>query len=77
MLYVGFNDPHRCGNLKLGLFCEQWGNGQPGRGVIPDWNPLTYKPEDVIVPPYLPDTPATRIDIAAQYTSISRMDQGT
>ncbi|XP_038064286.1 N-sulphoglucosamine sulphohydrolase-like isoform X2 [Patiria miniata] len=75
MLYVGFNDPHRCGG-KLGLFCDKWGTGAPGMGVIPDWHPLFYKPEEVVVPPYLPDTPATRMDIAAQYTSISRMDQG-
>ena len=45
-------------------------------GVIPDWTPVWYTPDEVIVPPYLPDTPATRKDIAAQYTSISRMDAG-
>ncbi|XP_022092481.1 N-sulphoglucosamine sulphohydrolase-like [Acanthaster planci] len=76
MLYVGFNDPHRCTRSRLGLFCDKWGTGAPGMGIIPDWHPLIYKPEEVIVPPYLPDTPATRVDIAAQYTSISRMDQG-
>ena len=41
-------------------------------GIIPDWSPVLYKPSDVIVPDYLPDTPATREDIAAEYTTISR-----
>ena len=41
-------------------------------GNIADWEPVLYKPEDVLVPDYLPDTPATREDIAAQYTTISR-----
>ena len=41
-------------------------------GRIPDWDPVLYKAADVMVPAYLPDTPATREDIAAQYTTISR-----
>ena len=44
--------------------------------MIPDWTPVEYKPEEVEVPPYLPDTLATRMDIAAQYRAVSRMDQG-
>ena len=80
MLYIGFNDNHRCGGVKAktkwGEFCEKFGDGVSGQGVIPDWKPVFYKPEDVIVPPYLPDTPATRADIAAMYTSYSRLDAG-
>ena len=45
-------------------------------GRIPDWTPKTYDPADVKVPYYVPDTPAARADIAAQYTTISRLDQG-
>ena len=45
-------------------------------GVIPDWKPLHYSPEEVIVPYFIPDTPAARTEIANQYTGISRMDQG-
>ena len=45
-------------------------------GSIPDWKPAYYRPEDVIVPPSVPDTPAAREEIAAQYTTISRLDQG-
>nr|KAG5687627.1 hypothetical protein BaRGS_020028 [Batillaria attramentaria] len=74
-LYVAWHDPHRCGG-KFGQFCEKFGNGQPGMGLIPDWTPRYYNPGDVKVPYYLPDTPATRQDLANMYTTYSRMDQG-
>ena len=45
-------------------------------GEIPDWQPVFYRPDQVVVPAWLPDTPATRQDIAAQYTTLSRLDQG-
>jgi hypothetical protein len=45
-------------------------------GVIEDWKPETYDPNSVIVPYFLPNTQATRQDIAAMYTSFNRMDQG-
>ena len=60
----------------LGNFCEKFGNGEPGMGLIPDWKPVTYKPEEVVVPYFVQDTPIARADIAAQYTTISRLDQG-
>eukprot|EP00093_Oithona_nana_P005233 05233.XXX_57608_53198_1 [CDS] Oithona nana genome sequencing. len=77
-LYVAFHDPHRCGHThpEYGMFCEKFGSGQSGFGVIPDWKPVYYRPEDVLVPYFVPDTPAARQDIAAQYTTISRLDQG-
>ncbi|KAF8764375.1 N-sulfoglucosamine sulfohydrolase like protein [Argiope bruennichi] len=77
-LYVAFHDPHRCGhtNPEYGEFCEKFGNGEEGMGIIPDWKPQYYKPEDVIVPYFIPDTPISRRDIAAQYTTLSRLDQG-
>lgn len=71
-LYVGFFDAHRgCDN-----FCENFGDGSPGNGVIPDWTPTVYDPSDVFVPYFIPDTPAARKDIADQYKTISRLDQG-
>lgn len=78
-LYIGFHDPHRCGHTspQYGNFCEKFGNGEPGMGLIPDWTPVLYSPDEVVVPYFIPDTPAARSDIAAQYTTISRMDQGT
>ena len=77
-LYIGFHDPHRCGhtNPEYGQFCEKFGNGKPGMGLIPDWTPSIYQPDDVIVPYFVPDTPVARADIAAQYTTVSRLDQG-
>uniref|UniRef100_A0A7M4FJI0 N-sulfoglucosamine sulfohydrolase n=1 Tax=Crocodylus porosus TaxID=8502 RepID=A0A7M4FJI0_CROPO len=77
-LYVAFHDPHRCGHSQpqYGPFCEKFGNGESGMGWIPDWTPQQYRPEDVEVPYFVPDTPAARADLAAQYTTIGRMDQG-
>ncbi|XP_054987842.1 N-sulphoglucosamine sulphohydrolase [Sorex araneus] len=77
-LYVAFHDPHRCGHSQpqYGPFCEKFGNGASGMGRIPDWTPQTYDPQDVLVPYFVPDTPSARADLAAQYTTIGRMDQG-
>lgn len=79
LLYVAFHDPHRCGhtNPEYGSFCEKFGNGASGMGTIPDWKPVYYKPEEIVVPFFVQDTPAAREDIANQYTTISRLDQGT
>ncbi|XP_072271052.1 N-sulphoglucosamine sulphohydrolase isoform X1 [Pyxicephalus adspersus] len=77
-LYVAFHDPHRCGHShpQYGAFCEKFGNGEPGMGRIPDWKPQYYTPDQVQVPYFIPDTPSARADIAAQYTTVGRMDQG-
>ena len=76
-LYLAFHDPHRCPpGGKFGEFCEKLGNGQPGLGVIPDWKPVYYPPGNVTVPYFLPDTPASRQDLATMYTACNRMDQG-
>ena len=45
-------------------------------GTIPDWLPSYYHPDDVEVPYFVQDTPTARLDIAKQYTTISRLDQG-
>ena len=77
-LYMGIHDPHRNipESAKYGQFMERWGDGSPGMGIIPDWTPTDYRPEDVKVPYFLPDTNATRGDLAALYRTISRYDQG-
>ncbi|CAN8002284.1 unnamed protein product, partial [Ixodes hexagonus] len=78
-LYVAFHDPHRCGHThpEYGQFCEKFGDGSiPGMGQMPDWTPQRYEPADVPVPYFVQDTPAARMDIAAQYTTVGRMDQG-
>lgn len=77
-LYVGFHDPHRCGHThpEYGAFCQFFGNGETGMGHIPDWHPITYDPTQVEVPHFVQDSLSARRDIAAQYTTISRLDQG-
>uniref|UniRef100_A0A1Y1LQD7 Sulfatase N-terminal domain-containing protein n=3 Tax=Photinus pyralis TaxID=7054 RepID=A0A1Y1LQD7_PHOPY len=77
-LYVAFHDPHRCGhtNPEYGEFCEKFGNGDIGMGTIPDWHPIYYQADQIDLPYFIPDTPAARQDVAAQYTTISRLDQG-
>jgi N-sulfoglucosamine sulfohydrolase len=80
-LYYATDDPHR-GNAVLP-------NGKPTFDTYPRPNPFgnrpegrpgvraeRYRPEDVIVPPYLSDTPETRAELAEYYQSISRLDQG-
>lgn len=46
----------------------------PHRDYQPDTIPLAHTPDDAMVPPYLPDTPAVRRDFAAYYDEIARLD---
>lgn len=41
-LMVAFHDPHRCGHVtpQYGQFCERFGSGESGMGLIPDWHPI-------------------------------------
>lgn len=75
---VSFHDPHRCGHItpQYGPFCERFGSGEIGMGLIPDWHPIYYQWDELDIPYYVPDTEPARRDIAAQYTTISRLDQG-
>ena len=72
-LLYAVDDPHR------GLPFDSWPGPNPF-GNKPDGYPgvkqTTYKPEEVTVPPFLPDTPECRIEIAEYYQSVSRLDQG-
>jgi N-sulfoglucosamine sulfohydrolase len=75
-LYYAPNDPHRGALANWApLKPNSFGNEPPGKepkGVVP----VHYKPEDVIVPPFLPDTPTCRAELAQYYESISRVDSG-
>lgn len=77
-MYVAFHDPHRCGHYEpqYGAFCERFGSGEPGMGRIPDWQPWYYQWQQVQLPYHVQDTEPARRDIAAQYTTMSRLDQG-
>lgn len=74
-LYFCTDDPHRGHPFEP----EQWdmpnnfGNKKEG---YKDVETITYKPEDVLVPEFLPDTKQTREEIAQYYQSVSRIDQG-
>ncbi len=46
----------------------------PHRDYEPGTIPEPHRPEDVVVPPYLPDVPEVRNDLALYYDEISRLD---
>lgn len=73
-LYFCMADPHRGGGPLADLLekPDRFGNGPAYPGVTP----VKYEPKDVLVPSYLPDTPACRAELAQYYQSISRADQG-
>jgi N-sulfoglucosamine sulfohydrolase len=73
-LYFCTDDPHRSAAYadELPGRPNLFGNERKQQGV----NEEKYDPANVIVPPYLPDTPETRAELAQYYQSISRVDQG-
>lgn len=80
-LYYATDDPHRSnaftpdGLPTFDTYPEpnDFGNRDEG---YPGIHPVTYDPQKVIVPPFLPDTPACRAEIAEYYQSVSRLDEG-
>ena len=76
-LYFCFSDPHRGGGFaeELPHQPDRFGNKKEPE-TYPGVTEVVYKPEEVIIPPFLPDTPETRAEIAQYYQSISRLDQG-
>ncbi|MEX0300525.1 MAG: sulfatase [Kordiimonas sp.] len=81
-LYFATDDPHRGERLRedgtrAGLddidTPDDFGN--KAEGALKDVK-VTYSPDEVIVPGFLPDTPMTRIELAQYYTAVSRMDHG-
>jgi N-sulfoglucosamine sulfohydrolase len=73
-LYICKSDPHRGGGVVAGdpAKPDSFGNNETYKGI----NEVHYDPKDVIVPPWLPDTPECRAEIAQYYRSVSRVDQG-
>ncbi|KAK1711646.1 alkaline-phosphatase-like protein [Colletotrichum lupini] len=67
VLTVGYHDPHR--DRTRGGF----GNDEPVDEKIKS---ITYRPEDMIVPGFLSDTPGVRQELASYAEAISRLDQG-
>jgi len=72
-LYFCTADPHRSAKTgKPPYEPNLFGNEKAYPGV----KEVRYDPKDVIVPPYLPDTPTCRAELAEYYQSVSRVDQG-
>jgi N-sulfoglucosamine sulfohydrolase len=76
-LYFCTSDPHRGGATadEIAERPDRFGNKPRGQSY-PGIEPVHYDPKDVIVPPYLPDTPASRAELAQYYESVSRVDTG-
>ena len=62
----------RCGRIDL-TSPDRFGNVPEG---YPGIEPQPYRPDEVIVPPFLSDNPAVRAELAQYYQSVSRLDQG-
>lgn len=76
-LLFATSDPHRGGGWteEHGVKANRFGNRPEGRsrdGI----DPVEYSPDEVAVPPFLPDTPTCRAELAQYYQSVSRIDQG-
>lgn len=80
-LYFASDDPHRAnavlpsGRPTFDTYPKpnSFGNRPAG---YPGIKPAAYRPEDIPVPSYLPDTPECRAELAEYYQAISRLDQG-
>ncbi len=74
-LYFCPADPHRSGQVaeEIPGKPDRFGNRPKG---YPGVKEVTYDPKDVIVPPFLPDTPECRAELAQYYQAVSRLDQG-
>ena len=74
-LYFCTDDPHRGHPFEPDPWDtpNSFGNKKDG---YKDVETITYKPEEVLVPAFLPDTKQTREEIAEYYQSVSRIDQG-
>jgi len=75
-LYFCMSDPHRGGGTAQELPTKPDRFGNRAKGEYPGVKEVKYNPEDVIVPPFLPDSPECRDELAQYYQSVSRVDQG-
>lgn len=63
-VYYSSTDPHRAKQ------------GYANEGKYPGVTPVKFDPAHIKVPPFLPDQPETRQDLAEYYESVARLDQG-
>ena len=78
-LYYATSDPHRGpkNDTSSGdrLPANLFGN-LPDDGEFGGVEEVFYEPDDVVVPPFLPDTPESRKELAQYYQAVARVDQG-
>lgn len=63
-VYYASTDPHRARQ------------GFANESKYPGVTPVKFDPDHIKVPPFLPDQPETRQDLAEYYESVARLDQG-
>jgi N-sulfoglucosamine sulfohydrolase len=71
-LMANSDDPHRPFSGSLQEF-QKWGNNKQGF-PLPYAN-RRFRPEEVVVPEFLPDIPEVRLEISEYYTSAHRCDE--
>ena len=75
-LYFCMSDPHRAQVATwLPEKPNSFGNRNRDKSRL-GTEPADYTPHEVVVPPFLPDTPACRAELAQYYESVSRADDG-
>ncbi len=74
-LVIGYADPHREGRGAENRLTGEW-KGFANEPEYPGVEKITYNPVQVLVPPFLPDQPEVRQELAEYYEAVSRLDQG-
>jgi N-sulfoglucosamine sulfohydrolase len=74
-LYWCSRNPHRDGRALESHPCKPNRFGNPDTN-FPGDQENSYSDDEVIVPPFLSDTPEARAELAQYYQSISRLDRG-
>ena len=69
-LYFCTSDPHRGGGP------DGYSNFNDRPNFYPGVTPVRYDPKDIVVPPWLPNQPEVKRELAEYYQAISRLDQG-
>ncbi|MEM7808156.1 MAG: sulfatase [Planctomycetota bacterium] len=68
--FVNLNETHESGMWPVGTFAPE-----VGHPVEKPRSPAVSDPDEAPVPPYLPDVPAVREDIARHYDNIHKIDK--
>ncbi|MFC2089486.1 sulfatase [Bacteroidota bacterium] len=74
-LYYATSDPHRGGGVNENIVTkpDRFGNLDVG---YPGIKEVVFSSDEVIVPPYLPETIECRDELTQYYQSVARLDQG-